>query len=173
MAACAPASIFDLREERPLIPVRFGIVVIRETVASRDPLSHARVSSATQTMEDESTPPLSSARTGELDRRRRLTACLKALRKCSSYSASVRYRIRLPGPKSQYFEHHDPCFDRANERRWRNSKHLRDTGSGERQEKESYPATYSSSRSKEMRGNRESSGSRIVLQVIWSFGVIE
>jgi hypothetical protein len=43
------------------------------------------------TIDDESIPPLSSARTGESDRSRRRTDSEKTTRKCSSYSPSVRY----------------------------------------------------------------------------------
>ena len=45
--------------------------------------------SAMQTMDEESLPPLSSARTGLSERSLRWTAVAKTVRKCSSYSASV------------------------------------------------------------------------------------
>ena len=48
-----------------------------------------RMSSAMQTIEDESSPPLSSARIGESERNLRRTHCRNRWRKCSSYSASV------------------------------------------------------------------------------------
>src|SRR5258708_25119729 len=46
--------------------------------------------SATHTMEEESMPPLSSARMGLSERSLRRTASAKTARKCSSYSPSVR-----------------------------------------------------------------------------------
>ena len=58
--------------------------------------------SAMQTIDEESLPPLSSARTGLSERSLRWTAFAKTVRKCSSYSASVRWRIFVPGSKSQY-----------------------------------------------------------------------
>src|SRR5881396_1366884 len=51
--------------------------------------------SATQTIDEESLPPLSSARTGRSERSLRCTALAKTVRKCSSYSASRRYRIHF------------------------------------------------------------------------------
>ena len=47
-----------------------------------------RISSDMQTMEVESTPPLSSARIGAPGPLRRSTDCRKSARKCSSYSWS-------------------------------------------------------------------------------------
>ena len=54
-----------------------------------------------QTIEEESSPPLSSARIGESERNLRRTDCRKTWRKCSSYSASVLYRMRDLGLNRQ------------------------------------------------------------------------
>src|ERR1700749_4144002 len=60
--------------------------------------------SATQTIDDESIPPLSSARTGASDWRRRLTASKKTRRNSSAYSASLWAEGRLRSSKVQYLE---------------------------------------------------------------------
>jgi len=58
--------------------------------------------SAMHTIEEESIPPLSSARMGLSERSRRRMASAKTPRKCSSYSPSARQRILRLGSKSQY-----------------------------------------------------------------------
>src|SRR6185503_16476613 len=62
-------------------------------------------SSATQTTDEESRPPLKSAQTGPSTRRRVRTASENRSTKCSSYSRSVWYRISLLGSSPQNLLH--------------------------------------------------------------------
>src|SRR5882724_2994534 len=59
-------------------------------------------SSAMQTMDDESIPPLSSAVTGASARSRLRIDAAKTWRKRSSYSSSVAHRTQCDGSNRQY-----------------------------------------------------------------------
>src|SRR5580698_2264614 len=116
-----------------------------------------------QTMEEESIPPLSSARTGWSERNLRRMDSAKTVRKRSSYSWSLVYRILLAGSKSQYLSTVAPPGRIRTKQeggtelmpaygvRWTAGKN------------DKQPAMYSSSRTKVFSENR-TNGSRIVDQ---------
>ena len=100
---CLAAFFFDFGEIRAFIPVGFGVVVVGDCVKAGgcggatgdDGIGHAddrgRIPAAAEFAKDRPVGAKAS-----------LDGCAETVRKCSSYSASARYRILLPASKSQY-----------------------------------------------------------------------